>query len=150
MKEGRELLRGKNILEGPNTVTRYESENVINQRKNDSNNNQTEIDLKATGEELISDKVLDIIYDTIGKQEISPLTSLSEIGIDSLSILIIRTKIKKIFGCSLMVKDFYECKNIKELVNKIESLTNDRTESTHGAHGGTKRIKNLFEQIKDK
>ena len=150
MKEGRELLRGKNILEGPNTVTRYESENVINQRKNDSNNNQTEIDLKATGEELISDKVLDIIYDTIGKQEISPLTSLSEIGIDSLSILIIRTKIKKIFGCSLMVKDFYECKNIKELVNKIESLTNDRTESTNGAHGGTKRIKNLFEQIKDK
>lgn len=147
MKEGKEVLRSKNILKGLNAVTQSELE--IAQKTKEGKNEQAKIDLKTNEKNLILDKVLDIIYDTIGKQEISPLTSLSEIGIDSLSILIIRTKIKKVFGCNLMVKDFYECKNIKELVNKIEGLTNDRTEPANEIHGGAKRIKNLLEKIKD-
>jgi acyl carrier protein len=94
-------------------------------------------------------KLFSIIFDTIGKMNINPMDSLASIGIDSLAILIIRTKIKKQFACDLMVKDIYDCKNIKELSYKIKSLSSEtKKEDEQRNNTNKKDLSELFRIIK--
>lgn len=65
--------------------------------------------------------VLDIVYSVIGKKTADLNENIFDIGLDSLSILIMRSKIKDTTGADISLKEFYNIKTLSELCGLIDA-----------------------------
>ncbi|MGL4106771.1 beta-ketoacyl synthase N-terminal-like domain-containing protein [Clostridium sp. LP20] len=106
---------------------------------------------KHTG--MIGDLV-NIIKEVIGVEEINLDDDIYSAGIDSLSLLIIRSKIKEKFNVNFSINEFDQCESVREAINKIINLRIDnKNENTNNlVKESTEKndISKLFELIQYK
>jgi acyl transferase domain-containing protein/ubiquinone/menaquinone biosynthesis C-methylase UbiE/acyl carrier protein len=149
MRDGKMMSRNQYMFNSINREIESNKNNDFNEAIMNNNDNEHVKHSNDKKEDTTLIKLFSIIFDTIGKMNINPMDSLASIGIDSLAILIIRTKIKKQFACDLMVKDIYDCKNIKELSYKIKSLSSEtKKEDEQRNNTNKKDLSELFRIIK--
>ncbi len=67
----------------------------------------------------LSNSVIEIIKNVIDTKEISIDDEVSALGIDSLAVLIVQTKLQAAFNCELSIKDLYGCNRISDLVELV-------------------------------
>ena len=78
-----------------------------------------------------NEKVLrEIIQSTIGVKDFSLESEIFAIGIDSLSILIIRSKIQEALGIDISLKSFYQFKTFHDLCHAAEQAAASKIERT--------------------
>ncbi|SES92628.1 type I polyketide synthase [[Clostridium] polysaccharolyticum] len=117
------------------------------EQKKDYSNREGAQGKTEVSKDPILEQFMAIIYETIGKEGLTANDSLSDIGVDSLAILIVRSKIKKQFQCELLVKDFYECKTIGELAEKIKSHSMQEEVTEQKPDKEKKNLGDLFDLI---
>jgi len=102
----------------------------------------------ANGFNTIS-AIKNIICQTLGTEDISIEDNIFDLGLDSLSILIIRSKIKEKFGYELSVKVFYECKSIHELACSVDEFSGEveKADEDGTIAGSKKSLADLFQVL---
>lgn len=135
------------ILTGRKTAFRsmyHINEKPVNQTFEVTNKNHTEE--KNISENSTADIIEKIICDTIAKDYVDRNQNFFELGLDSLSILIIKSKIQETLGKELKVKDFYTYHSVEMLAEFIGQgtavLNNETSKDTD-----YKSIDSLFEGI---
>ena len=78
-----------------------------------------------------------------------------DLGLDSLSILILQSKVKEKFKYDISIKDFYECSSLRELANRLEKengidIKNKENSKKDNEKDNKKSINDLFSLVKDK
>ena len=96
-----------------------------------------------------------ILYETIGNIEIDVDGDIFDLGLDSLSILILQSKVKEKFKYDISIKDFYECSSLRELANRLEKengidIKNKENSKKDNEKDNKKSINDLFSLVKDK
>lgn len=97
--------------------------------------------------------LLSIIKTTIDIEEISIEDNVFDLGVDSLSILIINTKIREKFNCEISIKELYDCENIKNIADFIKAKSKDHKEegltSKNTEKKQIKSLDNLFASLEN-
>ncbi len=71
--------------------------------------------------ESVQDCLIALIRDTVDAEgEITPDQDMFDLGVDSLSVLIIKSKLSSRYHVDLNVSDMYDCANIGELIEMVE------------------------------
>lgn len=68
-------------------------------------------------------KVISIIEEIISKTGITLDDEFIGIGLDSLSILLVISRVNETFGTDISVSDAYDCRYVKDLVKKLDGAT---------------------------
>lgn len=75
----------------------------------------------------LGDEICEIIKNITGIDEVSLADDLFDAGVDSLSMLIVQTKIKAKFEVDLTLREIEECELVQEVVDKVQELLNEKT-----------------------
>ena len=97
-------------------------------------------------ENSTADSIAKIICDTIAKDCIDRNQNFFELGLDSLSILIIKSKIQETLGKDLKVKDFYTYHSV-EMLSEFIGQGVSRLDEGDSAVSDYKSIDSLFDGI---
>lgn len=100
------------------SIKELEKINYTNKKDKKQNKKRDEIDCNYEVKQAIEK----IISDTIGAQNLDATEDLYSIGIDSLAMLIIKSKLSAHFQLAISIKDLYACGNIIGIVHMIERM----------------------------
>lgn len=135
----------------PYIHNRYEESNVIIKDVS-MTQKQDIIDVDNFTKEDNSDivfRIIKIIEDVIGESDIKPTDDIYDIGVDSLSILIVKAKFKENFKCDLSVKEICSCNCIADIAELVKDKMNTwENEVIVKENKKAKSLEDLFNTIK--
>lgn len=133
-------LKGINLSDGQSVKKTYEKQSAIENEPID-----------------IASNLIQLMIEVTGVEEIVCEDDLYSAGIDSLSMLILRSKIKELYKVDITIHDFSICETVSDVINKVKSLITQidsseneesRKDENKGKIESKKDINELFKIIK--
>lgn len=101
----------------------------------------------------VENKVLHLMQETVGERTVRMTDCIYDIGIDSLSVLIIKAKLQEYFRMEMTVRELYSCKTIKEiaeLINERKGQSGTASDMKEVKKKPAKSLTDLFQKAKGK
>lgn len=125
---------------------KYEDEDLQQDTETDSAksvHNPTDVYEPELSDE---DKVVKLILEVTGLQSIDKNDEVAALGVDSLSVIMIQTKLQSEFNCDISIKELYGCNKVSDLIELVVSKAQIQDETQNETKND--EIKDLSELFK--
>lgn len=82
-------------------------------------------DVQKYTTDYITENIVNIIKSVAGIETVNVDDEVASLGIDSLAVLIIQTKLQATFNCELSIKELYACRKVLDLIELVQLHASD-------------------------